>query len=221
MAEFRWQQLTIVVLAQNHNPTILNPDFLWRNEIVPTDWKVAGSPLCTDPVAQVSFESGVTLTAHLDRLMFAESNSESLAESPVVPSIAISYLKALPHVAYKAVGVNPQGLVAFAQPQKAERFAIEHLVRAELWQDLRPRLSRAAVSLTFDLDESRLAVSMQPTTLEGEDGSAIQVAGNFHHEPDEEDHDERNTKILHSIGRWQDHVRFFRERIVDCLLQED
>ena len=43
--QFEIKELTIVLLAETHNPTILNPDFLKYNEIVPFDWKVAGSPV--------------------------------------------------------------------------------------------------------------------------------------------------------------------------------
>jgi hypothetical protein len=31
--------VNVVILAKFHNPSILNPDFLERNEIVPEGWK--------------------------------------------------------------------------------------------------------------------------------------------------------------------------------------
>ncbi len=35
---------TIVVVAADHNPSILNPDFLRINDIVPSDFKVIETP---------------------------------------------------------------------------------------------------------------------------------------------------------------------------------
>ena len=57
------QELAAVVVARNHNPTILNPDFLKYNNIVPANWELAESPLCTPPVAQVKYTNGISIVA--------------------------------------------------------------------------------------------------------------------------------------------------------------
>jgi hypothetical protein len=46
------------------------------------------------------------------------------------------------------------------------------------------------------------------------------LKGNFHHEPADDDHEERRNAILTSIARWQEHMCFFQEKIVGCLLRE-
>jgi len=56
-------ELAIVVAAQNHNPTILNPDFLKHSQIVPKEWVLREPPLCTEPLARVAYTNGVTLVA--------------------------------------------------------------------------------------------------------------------------------------------------------------
>jgi len=63
-------ELGIVIVAQNHNPTILNPDFLKRNKIVPENWELACPPICLPPVARVSFTKGVNIFSQPERIIF-------------------------------------------------------------------------------------------------------------------------------------------------------
>lgn len=220
MAEFRLDELAIVVVARNHNPTILNPDFLRRNGIVPDDWQVAGSPLCADPVAQVEFASGVTVAAQFDRLVFTERDVGKLPNAARVPSIAAKYLKTLPHVTYTAVGINPQASIAFLEQDRARSFIVDRLVCSSIWDGLSDGPMGASVSLVFPLGERLLTVSVQAVPLEGGKGSTAQVRGNFHYEPVDHDHDARNARIVAILGRWQAEVSFFEEQIVKRLLKE-
>jgi hypothetical protein len=44
---------SVVVLPEGNNPRLLNPDFLERNRIVPTEWKIY-DVVVTPPFAQVN-----------------------------------------------------------------------------------------------------------------------------------------------------------------------
>ena len=97
---------SIVVAANDYNPTILNPDFLAKNKIVPEawNWKLSGLPLTTPPFATVSYDSHVSVTV--------DSKKLSIVDGSAVPSksniveIAEKYVETLPHVNYSAVGFN-------------------------------------------------------------------------------------------------------------------
>lgn len=39
------QELAIVLTAKNHNPSILNPDFLKCSGIIPSEWELSRQPL--------------------------------------------------------------------------------------------------------------------------------------------------------------------------------
>lgn len=66
------QELAIVVVGKNHNLTILNPDFLKTNGIVPDEWQLAVSPVSVDPLAQVIFQNGLSIVAQFDKVIFSE-----------------------------------------------------------------------------------------------------------------------------------------------------
>ena len=52
------QQVSVVVTAEYHNPSILNPDFLVSREIVPGSWNVIES-LTTPAASVVRYDNGV------------------------------------------------------------------------------------------------------------------------------------------------------------------
>jgi len=64
------REFSIVVVAKSHNPTILNPDFLKDNEIVPANWELEKPPVCLEPVAEIVFKNKVRIIAQLDKLIF-------------------------------------------------------------------------------------------------------------------------------------------------------
>ena len=56
-------QFSGVVVGQAHNPTILNPDFLAAEGIVPKSWNWSVSEtITTPPLAMVRYANGATIT---------------------------------------------------------------------------------------------------------------------------------------------------------------
>ena len=50
--------VSVVVTAEFHNPSILNPDFLVSREIIPADWVVTEA-VTTPPVSVVRYNNGI------------------------------------------------------------------------------------------------------------------------------------------------------------------
>lgn len=62
-------QFSIVVPGRSHNPTLLNPDFLQRQDIVSADcsWTVAET-VTTPLFAMVRYDNGVTVQVESEKL---------------------------------------------------------------------------------------------------------------------------------------------------------
>ena len=120
--------VSVVVTAQFHNPSILNPDFLASREIVPADWKVAET-LTTPPVSVVKYENGVEWSVDQSRLTVAEQSGPEFGDSYRVHPLVIAYLRKLPHVPYRSLGLNCQVSKPQANPQRwlIERFGAKWL----------------------------------------------------------------------------------------------
>ena len=59
---------TVVVVAQDHNPSILHPSFLTANGVVPTDLELAGPSISTPAFARVLYRNGLSFQAEPDRI---------------------------------------------------------------------------------------------------------------------------------------------------------
>lgn len=102
-------EFSVVLAATSNNPSILNPDFLFHNEIVDASCEVKDPRISTPAFSQVVFQNGLTVKADPDRVIFEQRGTKLGVEEIVCPDIANRYLKKVPHVPYRAVGINPKG----------------------------------------------------------------------------------------------------------------
>lgn len=92
-------QFSGVIVGQAHNPTILNPDFLSAEGIVPKSWNWSVSETTTTPpLAMVRYSNGVTVTVEPNKLQVTDPNVENGPRNSKVTEIASAYVRVLPHV---------------------------------------------------------------------------------------------------------------------------
>jgi len=172
--------VSIVVAARYHNPSILHPSFLESQGIVPATWEVAEDPFTTPPFSLVRYGNGITFRAEPSRLeVLHEAPEPELANSPV-PELVARYVEKLPHVSYTAVGVN---FTAIAPVDDPEQYLIAHFTKQERcsFSDL----PLQAVSLTFrySVEQGTLNVRCEPRVGDQESagsGRGVIVSANYH-----------------------------------------
>ena len=93
-------EFSLVVVANDHNPTMLNPDFLERQGIVQEGWgwKVVGPAITRPPFATVSFDSQVTVSVEANRLQVTDTPAVGAPQSSKVVDIAQKYVEVLPGI---------------------------------------------------------------------------------------------------------------------------
>ncbi len=171
----------IVVVAKQHNPTILHPAFLASQHIVPEDWELAEDPICTPPFSVVKYKNGVRFTVEGNRLQVSEMMpSKSVSESQV-PKLAEKYIVTLKHVNYTAVGINFRAILPH---QDNEEYLKRKFISREALVDLETRLSSVSLKLVFPLDEGHLNLSLEPgnTETKGNTTEGIMIRSNYHQE---------------------------------------
>jgi hypothetical protein len=178
-------EFSVVVVANDHNPTILNPDFLVRQGIVQEGWgwKIMGPAITTPPFATVSDDSGVTVSVESHRLQVIDTSSLGGPQSSKVVDIARRYVEVLPHVRYSAVGINFRSLV---EHPDANAFLKDHFLKSGIWDsDVHP-LQSAGFKLVYPLDGGRLTFGLdREIVTQRFEEESIQVSGilihaNFH-----------------------------------------
>ena len=191
----RLHNVSVVVTAEYHNPSILNPDFLVSRGIVPSEWTVAET-LTTPPVSVVKYTNGIAWTVDQSRLTVAENCGPAFGNHYKSHALVTAYLKQLPHVPYRGLGLNCQVSRLHRDPLSwlVERFAVDWLRDDPQVLGMRPVLvlnaEPALCNITFG-DAAR------------EDGSCVAAECNLHH-PGPLEVDDLKT----AIARWPEHQRF-------------
>ena len=99
--------VSVVILANAHNPSILSPSFLESNGIVPKDWKVVETAT-TPAMSFIRYDNGVQWTVDQQRLTIIDKCNISFYEKydGRIHQLAKSYVEKLPHVSYLDLGLN-------------------------------------------------------------------------------------------------------------------
>jgi len=214
--------LAIVVTARNHNPTILNPDFLKYNRIVGQDWKLAEDPICVGPFAQVSFENGVNIIAELGKISFAQTLGDRELDSIVVADVARDYVKTLPHVEYRAVGINPKGDISISNDARTG-FHTAKLVLPGPWTRFNESPAEIGIRFVYRTGEGLLNLTVEPmicSTCDADPKRNFVFAANFHYDVSDPNPGVRIDRTLAVIAKWKDLVESYRRFIDESFLKE-
>lgn len=175
-------QTSVVVTADHHNPTVLHPHFLKTEGIVPPHLEVAEPPVCVAALALVKFKGGLTFLVDPVKLQVSDTSPPAEANVSLAPGCAERYLRALPHVQYKAVGLNFTALLDATDP---EHELIDRFLKPGPWNAGQQVLGSMGVRLVYPVGglAKSLQLSLDPGTVNKEGvGTArgIIVGGNYH-----------------------------------------
>lgn len=196
-------QFSTVVVGKTHNPSILNPDFLSVNNIVPHDWgwEVAET-ITTPPFAVVRYTNGIAVTVQFGKLQVTDVNVGDDPTKSKAAEIATNYVLTLPHVRYTSAGMNFQSVVAVDSP---ETFLTERFVKAGPWNTEKRRLFAAGLRLVYALgNEGRVTLSFDAGEVQSSDDKAkkrvVIANANFHRDCKEDPAHEQVRRHLTSVG---------------------
>jgi len=144
---------SVVVLAQQHNPTILHPFFLSAQGIVEKEWKEAEPPICTPIISKVRYDNGVEFTAEPGKLQILMLEPSLAQAKEVLPRLARKYVQTLPHVRYTAVGVN---FLGFFQCENSADYLTERFLKTGYWNSAERHPATLCFVLGYDLGDMML-----------------------------------------------------------------
>jgi len=172
---------SVVVLAQDHNPSILHPSFLKSQSIVPDDWEVTEAPICTPPLSIVKFSGGIVLTVEHKKLQVTDSNPQREFESSPAPDVAAKYIQSLPHVRYTAVGINMHGFLEYSNP---EAMIIEKFLKQGAWNNGVLKPTGLGLRLIYPLESAVLRLSIDSGKIkrpeDGDQRTGFLLDSNYH-----------------------------------------
>lgn len=202
--EFQLLSFSVVVVAKNHNPSLLNPDFLQIRKIVPEDYELAEPPLSTPVVAVVKYKQGIRIVVEMEKLQVLEAINGGFPEHLSAPLIASRYVRTLPHVRYTAVGINWSGHLEKENPGVWLR---DRFLSSGPWKDKPHELVGSDILFRYQLGNVQCNLSLRSD-------SEVKVNANYHHEIETYPGDEVVAAV---VERWSDRLGHFRTLIRDAL----
>ena len=208
---------SVVVLAQANNPTIINPDFLHYNGIVDRDRQVGGQAITTPAFSQVAFQGGLIVTADSDRVAFEQSGTSLEMTDIVCVDAARAYIKTVPHVPYRAVGLNPKAYVVRGNSMRGG--VSEGLISKGAWMTFKATTPKFAMKATYELHDKRMTLDISEgrVTEAGSETSAMVYQSNIHRDIAETNQQMRISSLLSILDSWKNDLSDFCELIDNSL----
>jgi hypothetical protein len=218
------KEIAVSIIAESLNPVILTPEFLKYRGIVPSSWELTRQPILTAAASQVVFQTGVSILAQPNRIIFAES---LMATEPMdaktidaaTPAIAQRYIDALPQANYQAVGINFTGFVRFDQDEAAN-YLTDTLLAPGPWHTIGETPLRAALRLTYTLKQAQLNLDITEAKLQlaEEELPVVLFAANFDHQL-QSNPTERVQELNQVIDYWPNHLKTYQDIVNTKFLQ--
>ena len=198
----------IVVLAQQHNPTILHPSFLVSQQIVPDNWELLQPPICLPPFANVKYKNGIDFMAEQNKLQVLDNNTPSEPEKSELPRIVKKYLQNLPHVRYTAVGINFQACLEKEDPALVilNRFMKSEVITQSVSN---PEALGLALVVSFPPFKLRYNCDSGQVTPEQKQVTGVLLTANYHTDLDGAQIVKSASEAIDKFGNCYNHLVSF------------
>ena len=187
-----------MVVADQHNPSILNPDWLVKTKIIHPEWKLADSPITTPLFARCSYINKVQLILEPNKLTVDSITEDDHDLSGELPRIVSKYVDSLPHIPYRQIGNNFRFSVGM---QNILSKLKNKLIQKGNWNA--DNISKIKTTLQYFCNDCSINLTIESSDLAGENGSgerepALILSFNYHRELSNLD------SLTSAIDKWRD-----------------
>ncbi len=207
-------ELSVVLVADQADPSILNPDFLRYKGIVDEKIQLKEVPLSTPVLSQVVFDSGLTVRAEANRFVFEQSGDTLSEDRCVVPETAHRFLDVVSHISWTAIGINPKGImrstldrvydISNALVERGERMS---------FKDVRPEIR---LKVEYKYEARRITLDVNHVEIPGNQGPpphGLFFQANIHRGITGETHRQRLQGAANILASWEQDVADFRDLV--------
>jgi hypothetical protein len=193
----------------------MNPSFLHGSGIVPTQWELTRQPQLSSRFSQLVYNSGVSIVAHPNRLLFVETLSTKSEANVEIPEVASRYVETLPNLDYQAVGINFRSHLTLANTtvESNQYVSQNFLIRGE-WLNSGIAPVQTELSLVFTLEGKRLYLTIQEATIRLPDKQLIPVVlftGNFDYQLGSSSSSHKIEKLQKLFTNWHQDLENYLE----------
>lgn len=203
-SQFNLVEFSVVIVAQSHNPSILNADFLHHNGIVGEHWKPLEDCLTSPMLSRVAFNDGLVVQADPLRVTFEQSGDALAADALMCAPAARDYLKTVPHVRYIAIGMNAKYVLRNLSLHRVS----ETLKSSGSWTTFQSVVPKFELKAIYEMRDKRVTLGVQEHSDKAE--PIATCSANIHREIDEPNQQKRLNSMLSALDSWKDDLADFR-----------
>ncbi len=213
-------QFSIVLVVNQIDPSIFNPDFLRHNQIVDPDSQVSEPPTTTPQFAQVRFKDAVAVKVDPKRVIFEQTGDPLQPRELRPPGMAMRFATLFPNVVYKAIGINPTG-VPFLDGAVDHRVHIRDILLDQgqwlCFNNARPKLNLHAAYRLPDKNITLDVLDADSSEPEASPRTIVAFRANIHRELQETDQIERNQHLLSVLAKWDEDLKDFEALVTNFI----
>lgn len=202
---------SIALVANSNNPSLLNPDFLKFNNIVPKDWRLAKPPLTTEPFSQVVYDNGFHITCQFQKIVFFCNNFEK-NDLDKISQIANNYINTIPHVNYSAIGFNPTFFLPVEDPNS---YLQQTFIKNGPWTNLGDGLASVHYKFFFSHKSFNCTLEIREGTFQDQKGIIFHT--NLHHNLG---HDKNIEAMKEKIAFYSVEIEDYKNMIFEKFIRD-
>ncbi|MBW4559720.1 MAG: hypothetical protein KME32_00960 [Mojavia pulchra JT2-VF2] len=210
-----FEELSIVLVGNQINPTIIQPDFLKMSGIFPLDWELQQQPIVNSNMAQIVFKNGVSLIAQGRSVSFRETVSPENANQPQILNLANNFIDKLPYADYQGFSMNPKIIMVFPNGRDiGQEFIVGRLLSPGPWSSLGLAPVQAAVNFLYQLERCPLVLNLSSVEFQQADKvplPALLFSGSFNYEVSSYGVSERVQQLKKLLANCLTDIEEFRE----------
>lgn len=186
-----------VVVADQHNPSILNPDWLVKTEIIDPGWKLADPSITTPLLARCFYVNKVELVLEPNKFTVRSLPADNNGLSGELPRIVRKYVESLPHIPYKQLGNNFRFSI---DVQDVLSKLKNKLIKEGIWNT--DDISKIKTTFQYFCNGYRINLTVESSdageeSRTGKEASTLILDFNYHRELDD------LSSLIRGIGSWQ------------------
>ena len=159
----------IEIKFEEFDPSVLNPDFLRYNRVVPKGWRLSDKPMCTEAFSTVEFEDFLRVHADGNGFTIDEKLAGKPRDKMMAPRVAQALVKRFPDRLSVGVVLTFRGHFAMDKQQVFDVLT-NNVIAKGPWLKFHGNQGIGAVRFSYPIGEdSVFQLTVEPGTLEMED----------------------------------------------------
>ena len=202
--------VSVVLVANQNDPSILNPDFLRYNEIVDATLQLRESAVSTPLFSRVVYEGDINVAAEPHRFVFEQRGSPLREDECAVPEIARRFVEVVSDIPYSAVGINPRSIRPSNDETKDSIADI--LTDGGKWMLFGEVMPAIQMKAFYSYQDRQITLDIGQAGAEGNDGSmstGVLLQANIHRDIREGSQEQRIRTVSSILAAWKEDIADF------------